>query len=436
MSLQLAVAGLGLAAAAVVLLRPALEERFPRFAVRAACLALGVSVILAGFARCAVNVRVPRPWDFPMFYTVARAAWEGERFYRPEVLEAVFEGRVRAETPDVPGDWLGEVGYWYLPPSALYWLPLGGLSFRFSLALHSLLQILCLFGAAWLLKPRGGGPGIGEAGDRRRPFSRPELWRFFETTVLVLAFRPTQTALGLGQLAPAALLGAALALRCAASRPVVAGLALAAGTFAKHLVVLWLVPIALACRWRALAAGIGFVALALVVAGVVLPEGTFSDYRRFGPAAAPVSFYVQEVNQSLLASCYRWFGEKPSSSAPMEAWPYPPFAAGALVLTIAAWLVTRRTIRDRFEAASGLWGIWALLLYPSTLFNTLPVLLLPLLAWRREAPESGRRSVAILGVFAAGAWRPHGGIYALLAAFAIGVWVSRGIASRPCRAKA
>ncbi|MEQ8767366.1 MAG: glycosyltransferase family 87 protein [Planctomycetota bacterium] len=399
--MQLGVGVLGLLVAAVVLLRPVWALGRSDRSVRIVLGACAIAVVGAAVGRCAVNVWRPRPWDFPMFYTTAKAGFEGRRFYRPEVLESVFAD-VQESLPTVPGDWLGEAGYFYLPPSVLPWLPLGALGYRAALVLASTFQIGCLFAAAWWLRRRVGDPWAS----------------FLETIALVFAFRPTQTALGLGQIAPVAVLGLALAATWTVRRPLLAGASLALAFLAKHLVALLVIPWLLSRRLRPVAAAVVVIAGLFAVSFWMLPEGTFDDWARHGPSAAPPFFYTQDVNQSLLAISYRAFGESPSSGGMLEAWTFWPFCIGALALTLATLLGTwRRTSEtDRLLA---IWTCWALLLYPSTLYNTLPILLVPILLWRSARSDFPWITLLGLIIYGSAVIRPEGGFVAVAATWGI-----------------
>jgi hypothetical protein len=378
--------------ACAIVLRHRFEPRLTA-PVRRALDALTVLALLAWAGLAAAdawsNVRYPRPWDFPSFYAVADAAAHGRNFYDPGVLTSVQSALGR--TQGVPGQWLSEVGYWYLPPSVFVILPLGFFGFRAALVLHYLVQGLLLVGCAALM---------------RRQFAAGPGWLGFASSLLLLLiFPPAQSTIYFAQIVFGCLFFLLLAERLLERSPVAAGAALAAGFFFKHLLLIPALVLLVGRDRRGRVAGlsaVGGIVLALLASMVVFGRGILVAWSANGPGARSEQLAIDPVVQSLLALIYRGLHATPHGSL-AHIILYPPFlvAAGALGLVTLAllWRAPARTDAGRFWLVAAL----AILAYPNTLISTLALAAPVALFAASRALRAGWPALAALAVVAV-AW--------------------------------
>ena len=390
----------GLVAVCGVLARCRYDARLGARARRLADLLIVATLVAVGgvTALDAVsNIRWPRPWDFPSFYVPARAAAEGRAFYDPAVLTEVQ--REVARSAPVPAEWLHEVGYWYLPPSMLLVLPLGFLGFRAALALHYMIQGIFLVGAALLIH-------------RATPLL-PGRGGFAALLLVVLLFPPVQSSWMLAQIVPGALFFLALAIHRLGRSSVGPGLSLAAGFFAKHVLLIPAALMIVSRDRRMRVAGlvaVGGIAVALIASPLVFGAGIVHAWAANGPGARSPELAVDPVVQSLLALLYRGLGATPRGSL-LHIILFPPFLAVAGLMTLATLAILAR--RAAAPPAQHLWLLASLALacYPNTLFSTL-ALLLPVIVGVAYAGLAGGvpfpiAAAFILANFAVAALAPH-----------------------------
>jgi hypothetical protein len=355
--------------AVAILARWRYQARWSARARAAANAALWAALLVVG-ALTAVdalaNIKWPKPWDFPSFYSVALAAARGLPFYDRQVLTTIQQELAR--TSGVPSDWLNEVGYWYLPPSVFILWPLGWLSFKAALALHYAVQAAFLAGSAWLIQRA------------MRIDNRPSGWA--STLLLMLLFRPVQSTISLAQIVFGCLFFLLLSEELLERSGVVAGVSLAAGFFFKHLLVIPAGLMAVSRDRRARLAGwsaLVTVAVALLASMAVLGRGIFSAYAANGPGARSPELTVDPVVQSLLAMLYRALGVMPHGSL-LGIIAFPPFLIAAAILTLATLVLAWRSPDSERRLRGWLLLCLALLCYPNTLFNTLALLFPVILA--------------------------------------------------------
>ena len=349
----------------IILVRAAQPERWPPQASRA--LDIAIVVVAAVMASLSLGLCVLRlvhlgNWDFPIFYMVGRAAIEGLSFYDPEVLADVYQ-RVLEETP-VPDLWLKKnVGYWYTPPSALLLAPIGLFTYRWALLLHYVVQLIFLMASIGLLH-------------RFAPIS-PGRIGLAEATVLFFCFRPVASVINNAQITFGALLFLVLAVSKLEKQPRLAGIFLGLGFLYKHLL---LIPAAFGpiIRRTAMAWTCGITIFAsLVVSLLVFGKDRCLMFLQFGASARPPELAIDNSVNSLLSTVIRLSGSDPPSGGLLNLLTYPPFVVCGALLTIATiviclgggWTVERR--RLKFSLISAL----ALIAYPNTLYNTLPLIL-------------------------------------------------------------
>ncbi len=339
--------------------REHLSQRGRRWLDRAT-LALLAGEAAGLIALCVSRIVWPVEWDFPHFYVAGRTAWEGRSFYDPHQLRQTYYA-LSATTP-VPPAWLSEVGYWYLPPSALLLAPLGALPYRLALTVHYLLQAGFFAGAVYVLHR-----AMPIAGGRRG---------LIAALALSLAFAPVVSTFSVAQIVPGALFFVALAFALLPDRPTWSGAALALGSLYKHLL---LIPAALAVLLGKRRVFGGYLATALACCAMslaVFGTDAWTDFARFGPTSRPPSLAVDPVVQSLLGTLLRTFGRDPSPHLLQNIlyWPHVLAAAALTLITLIACAKGRHGRHSKALSFGCLLAL-TLMVYPNTLYNTFPLLL-------------------------------------------------------------
>jgi Glycosyltransferase family 87 len=323
----------------------------------------GLAFIAIAIYVCARNVFQPLPWDYPIYYTVARHIISGRKFYVPDFYPAVLQ-----EVPavaQIPEDVHRLVRYVYPPPSALLMVPFGVFTYRASLAAHYIVQGLFLVAAGVLLH-RAVPVGKGSRG-------------FAEIVILILAFRPVQNGLAIAQTVFGALLGVAVAFRTIEKHPAVAGMALGIGCFYKQLLVV--VGSLTACL-RKLGASVAFlvtIASAGLASVVVLGVGVFGDYAKYGQSYNPAESYCGG-NYSLFGAVCGKLGLAGKHLSTIEAVSFPEFAglAGGLALVTMVLCVRTSPSHAGLHLKLSLALAFSLVVFPFVGYYSI-ALLLPIL---------------------------------------------------------
>ena len=336
----------------------ALRGILPR-AVRLGALTLAAAVL----ALQGDNIINPKPWDYAPLYLAARAAAEGRSLYSPESLLDSHDQLVdQVDFPSIYLDTVVTPFNPYPPVTSLFTAPLGTLGYRLSLTIHCIAQLLFFAGSVLLLRAlaaRLGAP-IGTA----------------EAFVLALSFAPVLSAFSLAQNVFGALFFVVLWLSLAERRTVAAGAALAAAFPFKPLVLTAGVLSAFAVDRKSAAAFAGGLTALLASAAAVFGPSAFSEYARWG-TAVPFYHYVEPVTQSLLAVVYRLSGFLPAAGIDASHAFHPPFlvAAGAIAV-VSVWILLRAGSDAASRRLKRVFAVLvALLVYPGSLFNTLPLML-------------------------------------------------------------
>jgi hypothetical protein len=370
-----------------------LPRRWRRWADAIEILVLSalIGVVLVGAYR---NVTTPSAWDFPVFFTVGRNAFEGVSFYDPEALLQTFTAIQREA--NVPPDWLGDgFGFWYAPPTAMILAPLGMFGYSTALIVHYLAQGVLFAGSIVLLHRlyplRRGAMGLVEMG------------------ILALAFRPVIEAFRLAQIVFGALFFMVLAMWAARGHPWLAGLWLGVGVWFKHLLLIPAVLSLAIRRWRVAAGALVASVAVASLAGLVFGFNVYREFATFGPSDRPPAISLDPVIQSLNGVLRRVFDAVPSDPGAVESILYPPYLVVASLLTAATMAITWNA-RRRAESTTLAFAfliVLSLIVYPNTLYNTLPLLvpvLAALLHWIGDLPFSRPATVvfvaALYGVVA------------------------------------
>jgi len=381
-----------------------LPSRWQRWidAAEVATLAVLVGMVAVAAYR---NVTAPEAWDFPVFYTVARNAVDGVSFYDPAELLPTFT--FIQEQAAVPADWLQEFGFWYAPPTALILAPLGVSDFTTGLVIQYVVQG-AFFAAAILLL------------HRFYPL-RTGLMGLVEMTLLGMLFRPVLSAFQLAQIVFGALFFLVVGLWAARDHPWLAGISLGVGALFKHLL---LIPAGLVLamrKWRITLGALGAVAVTAVLAGIAFGFDVYTEFTTFGPGDRPPELALDSVIESLNGTLRRAFDSVPPGPGAIDAVLYPPYLVIAAVLTIVTVVVAWRARRGPLstELTFSLIIVLSLIVYPNTLYNTLPLLIPPLVVLLfaiDELPFSRPVTVAVVAIQ-----------YGIVASFAIPAFLALAV---------
>lgn len=113
-----------------------------------------VSALLIFISSAIFRIYNPQVWDFTCFYLYGKVAALGYNFYSPENFQAIFK------SIDIPfqqselGGFINEVvnvGFPYPPPTILYFMPLGYLSFKSALFVWTIFNIIIVISCIYLI---------------------------------------------------------------------------------------------------------------------------------------------------------------------------------------------------------------------------------------------------------------------------------------------
>ncbi len=185
-------------------------------------------------------------------------------------------------------------------------------------------------------------------------------------------------------------------------RPGVAGVYLGVGALFKHLLVIPAALMLVLGKVRVVAGTLASLAVAAVAAAVVFGTGVYREFVTFGPSDRPPSIALDSEIESLNGFLRRAFDAVPDSGGAIDAILYPPYlviAAGLTVVTAAAiWYR-----RDRVHATVlgfAAFTVLALIVYPNTLYNTLPLILPVLVLVLFLADDLAMPPVAVVAMVA------------------------------------
>jgi hypothetical protein len=337
---------------------------------------VGVAVLVGVVVASTVsNAIQPDPWDYPVFYTVGATAAQGDSFYDPQSLSETFAG-IR-DRWDVPADWLKETGFWYAPPTALYLVPLGLLDYPVSLMLNNAIQLAFFAGSIVLLH-------------RSFPL-RPGAMGLIDMTLLGLLFRPVLGAFDLAQIGMGALFCLTVATVTVTKRGWLGGLALGIGSLFKHLLI---IPAVLALsirRWRMTVVAIAALVGLVLLSGIAFGFDVYAEFMANGPGDRSPELALDPVIQSLNGELRRIFGAVPSGPGALNAILYPPYLVAGAVVTALSLATAWRASNAAWAVAPAfaLLTLLALIVYPNTLYNTLPLMIPALMVTLHRAGSLG-----------------------------------------------
>jgi len=340
--------------------------------------ALGLAGLTACAYRVATNFLSPRDWDFLCFWSYGRALALGQSPYDIAVLREIA-------APLNPSAEFQAMNYCNYPPICLplFW-PLGYLSFPVAMAVWYAVQISALVASIVML---------------RRFWDESKTWLGLAVTAgLVLTWHSTSTTLFYAQSTFLILLAVLLAMH--SQSPSWRGIWLGVAMVVKPIAAILLIDVAIRRQWRSLVA----CAMPLLVAlGLfLLAQGTTGlwQYRDRNPLAGNLafSFYVEEINDSLLAVILRFFGSQPLGQPIL----FPPFVIALGLLTTATVAILLRLPGHLESLGMGYVVTLALLAYPGTLKHYSILLLVPAaLLWHKRTSLPGGGMAAVVAIAAA-----------------------------------
>lgn len=294
------------------------------------------------------RINQPRVWDFTAFFVYGKVAASGYNFYLPENFHTVFNTLnlpfQNSELTDFIES-LVDVGFPYPPPTMLYFILLGYLSYSNALLIWSVLIVLFLFCAIYL--------------GYKHFFIENKINGLLLVSILFLIYPMVKFNNICSQTNGLVLLYLFLMKRYSESK--FAGILLALAFFTKPFMLIFGLYFLLSKKWEPI---VYFIASALLLSGIsILTFGgdTFMSYF-FNNAAQriPAWQFSEDVNQSLHAVLLRT--NLISLDKPHY---YLIISAVLIVITI---LLSRFLIKKKLDDY-----VWALLLlvgllvYPGTL---------------------------------------------------------------------
>jgi hypothetical protein len=304
------------------------------------------------------NIHDPRDWDFMDFWLTGKVTASGRSIYSPADFASMSQG---LHYGDSFAREVIAVGSKYPPPTALLFLPLGFLELREGVLLWHLLQIVGLAAAIilcvrlFIRSPTAASYVFSAGLFLGMPATRSVFW-FAQTNFLLVL-----------------LIGAFWLDRNKAR----AGLWLALGSVIKPIFIVLGGALLVRCRWRALA--LGLLALLIIVGASLLVVGpaSYHEYFTQNPSTkAPVSIYLESINQSLLSTILRL--ERRIPDVRRVLWD-PFFLALAIAFTLMTFAISVRLSPRLPELNIGLFTALGLLIYPGTLAHYSVLLIPPLL---------------------------------------------------------
>lgn len=324
-------------------------------------LAIGLSLmgLLLFTAVILSNLRKPRDWDFLCFRTYGSVMVNGQSPYDQQLLR-------QSATPYHPSEQFQALNYClYPPPSTVLFYPLGFGSIRGAMAAwYGLLltAFVLAIGYFWLtIDPDRSRLGLAVAiATTTTFFGSVYTFYFAQTTPLIL-----------------------LALFAAIRAPSRSGWWFGLAVVVKPIAAVFSLGLLLQRKWGKL---LEFAAAPILATAVfVVLQGTsgLEKWHNHNPLSEDIHhvYFVEEMNQSLLAVTMRW-GEAPPGTNPFA---YPPFLLLASLIGSITLGVSLRAVRCQSQGLIEYLLTFALLVYPGTLVHYSILLLIPLALAARNA---------------------------------------------------
>jgi hypothetical protein len=300
------------------------------------------------------RVNTPEVWDFTAFYLWGKEAAEGLNFYLPENANHVFNSLA---LPSLNYDEfvkdIVNVGFLYPPPTILYFIPLGYLSYNTALICWILFNLIFLLGCIYLIYSM---------------FLKAEkLKGLLLVVTLVFLFSPVRATVFYSQ--TNFILLFYLLLMKKYSETKFAGIFLALAIFTKPYTIIFLLFFIIIKNWRAI---IYFILTSFALVGLtaaIFGTAPFISYIFDNPSRRlPTGTYFEEINQSLHAVLLR--AKLISIDKPLI---FTVIIAVLLIVTLAYLIyLQKRKLYNYMWAVLLLIG---LMLYPGTLNHYLVLVL-------------------------------------------------------------
>jgi hypothetical protein len=292
------------------------------------------------------RIQTPEIWDFTAFYLYGKVAAGGYNFYQPENFHIVFES---ANLPFTHFGALVEevvnVGFPYPPPTILYFMPLGFLSYYDALTAWTIFNLLFVIGTIYLIYSMF--------------FKYDKLNGLMLVTILYLISSQVRSTISCSQ-TNLILLFLLLLMKNYSSKSY-AGIFLALAFLTKPYMLIFGLYFVITHNWKAIA---HFLASSFILVGLTAiifgKETLLSYFYSNSTQRLPKWVYSEQINQSLHAVLLR--ANLISIDKPYV---YVSIALGILSITLILLVYLNRRKQN-----SNIWFILlltGLLIYPGTL---------------------------------------------------------------------
>lgn len=325
----------------------------------------------------------PQIWDFTAFYLDGKVAALGYNYYIPENFNTVFN------SIDIPfqkselGGFINEVvnvGFPYPPPTMLYFMPLGYLSFKSALFVWTIFNLIVVFACLFLIYDLF--------------LKSYKLNGLFLVSILFFIFGPALSTISFSQ-TNFILLLMLLLMKKFEDRNI-SGLFLAIAFFTKPYMVIFGLIFLIRMKWKTILycvlSTIGIIGITMIIVG----KEPFISYIIDNPSnRIPSVMFYEDINQSLHSVLLR------ANIISLESSNIFIFIASGifLVTTIFMIVLLKRRLYDYIWVILLLVG---LLLYPGTLSYYGTLLLFIIFQFFDENNQLGFKrslSIPIIGIF-------------------------------------
>ena len=341
-------------------------------------------VTLAIFTSSALfRILNPQVWDFTAFFLFGKVASSGYDYYSPENFQTVFNSlNIPFEVSEL-GGFINEVvnvGFPYPPPTILYFIPLGFLSFKTALIVWTVFNLIVILTCLYYIYDLF--------------FKEYKLNGILLVSILFFILGPSLSTISFSQTNFILLL--LLLLMKKYSDRKINGLFLAIAFFTKPYMIIFGLFFLIRMKWRTILfcvlSTLAIVGFTLLIVG----KEPFISYIVSNPShrIPPIMFY-EGINQSLMAVLLR--GNYISLETPMT---YIYIAIGVFIpIAYFLFYLLRRKLYDHIWAILLLTG---LLLYPGTLSYYGTLLLFIIFQFFDEKRQLGFNkafNIPIIGLF-------------------------------------
>jgi len=295
-----------------------------------------------------VNYRIHnyQVWDFSAFYLWGKAAAQGYNFYLPENLQIVFSSlNFPISNSD---DFITEivnVGFLYPPPTILYFLPLGYMSYNTALIIWTLFISIFLIGSIYQVYIQF--------------FRKYRLNGLILVTILFLTLKSVNDTISSSQ-TNFILLFSLLLMRKYANNKY-AGIILAFAFLTKPYILIFGIFFLIIKNWKAIIYFFATTALLSMLSIMIIGKVTFLSYlANNSTQRMPKWVFSEPINQSLHAILLR------ANLITLDK-PYVYLIISALILGIVLVLVKYLANRKQYDLIWALLLLAGLLIYPGTL---------------------------------------------------------------------